>query len=251
MLVVLTAFVTFMITIFTMYSYFDKEKVSGKINLNENIGSITTINSDSNIDKYLNKIKTTINKYYLWKDKIEDDKLQDSAVKGYVAGLGDEYTEYIPADEMKEYKEEITGNFVGIGIYMIADQESNRVVVHYPIPGSPAEKAGIKAGDLIVNVDGKEYTAKDFDNIADYIKGEEGTNVNIEIERNGERLKFDIKREKINTHPITTKILNDNRGKSCFSGQNLQTKISNCKEFSVYDVKQIGTDILIKLIKKV
>ena len=113
---------------------------------------------------------------------------------------------------MKEYKEEITGNFVGIGIYMIADQESNRVVVHYPIPGSPAEKAGIKAGDMIVNVDGKEYTAKDFDNIADYIKGEEGTNVNIEIERNGERLKFDIKREKINTNPITTKILNDNIG---------------------------------------
>ena len=213
MLIVLTAFVTFMITIFTLYSYFDdKEKVSGKIDLNENIGSITTINSDSNIDKYLNKIKTTINKYYLWKDKIEDDKLQDSAVKGYVAGLGDEYTEYIPADEMKEYKEEITGNFVGIGIYMIADQESNRVVVHYPIPGSPAEKAGIKAGDMIVNVDGKEYTAKDFDNIADYIKGEEGTNVNIEIERNGERLKFDIKREKINTNPITTKILNDNIG---------------------------------------
>lgn len=213
MLIVLTAFVTFMITIFTLYSYFDdKEKVSGKIDLNENIGSITTINSDSNIDKYLNKIKKTINKYYLWKDKIEDDKLQDSAVKGYVAGLGDEYTEYIPADEMKEYKEEITGNFVGIGIYMIADQESNRVVVHYPIPGSPAEKAGIKAGDMIVNVDGKEYTAKDFDNIADYIKGEEGTNVNIEIERNGERLKFDIKREKINTNPITTKILNDNIG---------------------------------------
>ena len=61
--------------------------------------------------------------------------------------MGDEYTEYIPADEMKEYTESIMGNFVGIGIYMIQNTEKNLVQVLSPIRESPAEKAGIKAGD--------------------------------------------------------------------------------------------------------
>lgn len=205
MLIILTAFVTFMITAFSMYTYFNNTDLT----LSNDGTSITT---DSNLEKYLKKIKNVVDKYYLWNDEIDEEQLQIGAVEGYVAGLGDEYTEYIPADEMEEYTENITGNFVGIGIYMIADEESRRVVVYYPIPESPAEKAGIKAGDKIISVDGTEYTSSDFDNIADYIKGEEGTTVNIVIERNGERLSFDIVREKINTNPITIEMLENNIG---------------------------------------
>ena len=208
MLVVLTAFVTFMITIFSVYSYFmDKETVSN----DETVGSID-VESDENLQEYLKKIKSTISKYYLWNDNINEEKLEEGAVQGYVAALGDEYTEYIPAEEMKEYKEDIVGNFVGIGIYMIADEESGKIIVYYPIPDSPAEKAGIKAGDTIESVDGKEYTANDFETIADNIKGEEGTKVKIGIDRNGEKLSFEIERKKINTNPITIKIVENNIG---------------------------------------
>lgn len=211
MLVILTAFVTFMITAFSMYSYFNNTSL---VSLLDTSSSESNEESTKNTDleKYLKKIKTTINKYYLWNDKIDDEKLKEGAIKGYVEGLGDEYTEYIPADEMKDYTENITGNFVGIGIYMIADKDSGRVVVYYPIPESPAEKAGIKAGDQIISVDGTEYTADDFDNIADYIKGEEGSSVKLVIDRNGEKLEFEITREKINTNPITIEMLEDNIG---------------------------------------
>lgn len=212
MLVVLTAFVTFMITAFSMYSYFNNTSL---VSMFETVSSQeNSDNSSKNIDleKYLKRIKSTINRYYLWNDKIDEEKLKEGAIKGYVEGLGDEYTEYIPSDEMEDYTENITGNFVGIGIYMVADKDSGRVVVYYPIPESPAEKAGIKAGDQIISVDGTEYTADDFSTIADYIKGEEGTNVNLEIERNGERIKFEIKREKINTNPITIEMLENNIG---------------------------------------
>ena len=211
MLVILTAFITFMITAFSMYTYFSNNSDISLSNITDSIGSITTGNN-TDLEKYLKRIKQTIDKYYLWNDDIDEAKLVDGAVEGYVAGLGDEYTEYIPADEMEEYTEEITGNFVGIGIYMIADEESERVVVYYPIPESPAEKAGIKAGDYIISVDGTEYTSDDFDNIANYIKGEEGTTVHLEVERNGERLSFDITRERINTNPITTKLIEDKIG---------------------------------------
>ena len=211
MLVILTAFLTFMITAFSMYSYFSNNSFITLSGINNSTGSISGKNN-SELEKYLKKIKATIDKYYLWNDKIDEEKLQTGAIKGYVEGLEDEYTEYIPADEMKEYKENIVGNFVGIGIYMRADEDLGRVVVYYPIPDSPAEKAGIKAGDLIITVNGTEYTSNDFENISNYIKGEEGSTVNILVERNGERLSFDIVREKINTNPITIKMLDKEIG---------------------------------------
>lgn len=214
MLVVLTAFVTFMITAFSMYSYFNNTSLVSMFETSSSENSENSENSSkkTDLEKYLKKIKNTINKYYLWNDQIDEEKLNEGAIKGYVEGLGDEYTEYIPAEEMKDYTENITGNFVGIGIYMVADKESGRVVVYYPIPGSPAEGAGIKAGDQIISVDGTEYTSDDFNTIADHIKGEAGTTVKLEIERNGERLNFEVKREKINTNPITTEILENNIG---------------------------------------
>ena len=211
MLVVLTAFVTFMITIFSLYTYFSNTSLVSIFDTSTFESSEETAKT-SEIEKYLKKIKTTINKYYLWKYNIDDEKLKDGAVKGYVSALGDEYTEYIPKDEMEAYTENITGNFVGIGIYMVADENSGRVVVYYPIPESPAEKAGIKAGDQIISVDGTEYTYEDFDKIADYIKGEEGTKVKLVIQRNDEKIELEIKREKINTNPITIEMLENNIG---------------------------------------
>lgn len=211
MLVILTAFITFMGTVFWMYSKWGEDRnfnISDISDLQNTKGSDTY----SNLEKNLKKIKNTIDNLYLWNNEIDEAELEKGAIQGYVAGLGDEYTEYIPADEMKEYKENITGNFVGIGIYMINDEEAGRVVVYYPIPGSPAEKAGIKAGDYIISVDGKEYFSSDFKDISKYIKGEEKTNVKIEIERNGERLNFEITREKINTNPITIKNMDSNIG---------------------------------------
>ncbi len=211
MLVVLTAFVTFMITSLSMYSYFNNTSI---VSVFESLSSQNSENSNKSTDleKYIKKIRTTIDKYYLWNKDIDEKKLADGAIKGYVEGLGDEYTEYIPATDMEDYTENIVGNFVGIGIYMVADKDSGRVVVYYPIPNSPAEAAGLKAGDKIISVDGKEYTADDFNTIADYIKGKDGTSVNIVVERDKERLSFDIKREKINTNPITTEVLDNNIG---------------------------------------
>ena len=211
MAVILTAFVTFMITSFGMYTYLNDNQVSLSTNNKSIIEELTT-SSDSGLEKYLNKIRTTLDKYYLWKNDINEEDLKNSAIQGYVAGLGDEYTEYIPSDKMKDYTENIMGNFVGVGIYMVADEKSDRVLVYYPIPETPADKAGIKPGDLIISVDGIEYTAKDFKNISSFIKGKEGTKVNLVIERDGERMSFDLIREKITTNPITTKLLDNNIG---------------------------------------
>ena len=208
MLVVLTVFITFIITSLFMYKYIENNTLYGLIKQNQ----VALSTSLGDIDSYLKKIKSAMTNYYLWNDKIDDQALKDGAVEGYVAALGDEYTQYIPSSEMESYTEEITGSFYGIGIYMIADDESGRIVVYDPIPGTPAEKAGIKRGDKIIRVDGKEYTSKELSDISKYIKGEEGTKVNLVIERDGQELSFDIERAKINTNPITTEILKENIG---------------------------------------
>lgn len=209
MLVILTAFITFLITSLSLYNYFTKGSVYSLLTEDS---SVSTTDSSSGIDSYLKKIKSIINKNYLWKDKIDEQKLKDGAIEGFVSGLGDKYTEYIPESEMKKFTEDITGSFVGIGIYMVADEDTGKIIVYYPIPESPAEKAGIKAGDVILSVDGKEYGYDEFDTIADHIKGEEGTTVKLVIERDEKKLDFEITRKKIETNPITTKVLEKNIG---------------------------------------
>lgn len=209
MLVLMTAITTFMITALSMYAYFEKP-ISTEGSSNNN--AVLNVKSNKNLESDLSRIHQTIEKYYLWNDNIDEEKLQTSAIKGYVSGLGDEYTEYIPEKEMKDFKSQITGNFVGVGIYMIADKESGKVVIYYPIPNSPAEKAGIKVGDIILSVNDKEYPIDDFNKMADDIKGEEGTEVKLKIEREGQQLEFTLKREKIVLNPIKTQVLENNIG---------------------------------------
>ena len=205
MLIVLTAFITFLVTSTYILNNFDG------VNGNSTLSSlISNSNNDDELTKTLKGIEEIIDKYYL-KD-VDEQKAIDGAIQGYIEALGDEYTEYIPADEMKEYTQDIMGNFEGIGIYMIQNTEENTIEVLSPIKDSPAEKAGILAGDIIVGVDGVNYTGDEIDTVANNIKGEEGTTVKIEIRRGEENLTFDIERAKVITNPVLSEKLENNIG---------------------------------------
>lgn len=207
MLIIVTAFITFFITSLSMYSYFTKN--------DKGVVLVQQAKSSSELENKLSQFKSLIDKYFL--GDVDEEKLEESAIKGYIEGLDDKYTEYISKEDMKDYKAEILGNFVGVGIYMTKDENANRIAVLSPIKDSPAEKAGILPGDLIIKVDDVEYTADDMSVAANKIKGEEGSNVKIEILRNGESLTFNMKREKIKTNPVTAKKLDNNIGYISFS----------------------------------
>lgn len=205
MLVILTIFLTFIMT--SMY-------ITKKYNLEQsNISSLLLNNSmpdSDSISKSIDYIKRTLDKYYL-KD-IDENKAKEWAIKGYVASLGDPYTQYISKDEMEEYTISLMGNYVGIGIYMSANTEKNTIEVVAPIKESPAEEAGILAGDTIISIDGVKYTGEQMSTAADRIKGEEGTVVKLEILRNQEIKTFEITRRKVITNPIEAKKINNNIG---------------------------------------
>lgn len=201
MLIVVVALVTFVLTSVLLYNKLG----TGSSFVNTSISGV-----NSELIKKIYTIKSILDNKYV--SEINEDDLINSAIKGYVSGVGDPYTEYFTKKEMEEFYTDIEGNYVGIGIYMIQNIETNTVVVLYPIEGSPAEKAGLQSGDIIKKVDGVEFTGEDFDNISKSIKGEEGTKVTLEIERDGKTLTFEIERKRIELYPIESELLENNIG---------------------------------------
>ena len=232
MLIIVVSLVTFIITTAFFYNKIDGTEKAYKVFSGKN----------SRLELYIEKIRKIIDKDYL--GEINEDNLIDGALKGYVAGLGDEYSEYFTKEEMEEFVTDTKGNYVGIGIYMTKDTENDGIVVIAPIDNSPAEKAGIKSGDIIRKVDDIEYTADDFDKIANNIKGKEGTKVKLEIERDGERLTIEVERQNVDLYPIKTKVINDNIGY-----MNLSTFDEKCskeflKQYKLLEEKKIKALII-------
>lgn len=201
MLIIVVALVTFVITSTYLYNKLGSSSYV--------LGNVKGINSE--LLKKIYTMKGIIDSEYILSDVDEDD-LINGAIKGYVNGLDDEYTEYFTKEEMDDFKMDTEGEYVGIGIYMYKNTVDNTIVVLYPIENSPAEDVGLQYGDIIKKVDGIEYTGDDFDTISTKIKGEVGTKVNIEIERNGKNLSFEVERKNIDLYPIKHEILDNNIG---------------------------------------
>lgn len=209
MTIIITAIVTFSVTYLWLYgrtnnNNFGNEEIIGK-----------ALSSDALSTKLL-LIKQKIESNFL--GDIDENKLKEYAIKGYVAGLGDEYSQYFSKDEMTEYTESTLGNYVGIGIYMTKDEEANTVTVYDVIEDSPAEKAGVKANDIIKNVDGKEITGDDFENVANMVKGKSGTVVNITFLRDNEEINMKIVRESVVVKSVEGEMLENNIGYIYISG---------------------------------
>ena len=201
MTILITAIITFMATSLFFYNYYIK---TGK-----GITKVLTTTETSNLDARLQLVKSYIDKYYL--GDIDEDKMLEYAVKGYVEGLEDEYTEYLTKEEYEELMVDINGNYVGIGVYMAQDKNGN-VVVLLPIKGSPAEEEGLQTGDIISKVNGEDCTGMDLSLVSNKIKGEEGTTVDLEITRDNETINKTITRRTVKINEIESKKLDNNIG---------------------------------------
>ncbi len=158
-------------------------------------------------DGKLSQIKGYIDKYYL-RDYDEQD-LIDSAYRGYVAGLEDPYSSYMTKDEYESYETSSMGTYSGIGVTFEMDDKGRYVIVNVN-KGSPAEKAGLKAGDFMTKVDGKTYSDQDV--MAAKIRGEKGSTVKLTYVRDDEEKTVSIVRDKIVQHSVDHKLLDEDTG---------------------------------------
>lgn len=135
-----------------------------------------------------------------------DDKVW-GAISGLIASLGDPYSVFLPPEEKKSFEEEIQGNFGGVGIELGARDGSLRVIS--ALPETPAKRAGIKSGDIILAIDDQPAPKSDIGHAVDLIRGEIGTKVKLTIRREGEKnnLDFNLTRAIINIPTIETEIL--------------------------------------------
>ena len=144
--------------------------------------------------------------------KTSDEKLVDGAIKGMFSGLDDKYSQYYTKAEFEKLKEQTSGSFVGIGVYISPTSDDDHITIIAPIAGSPAEKSWIKAGDKILKVDGKVVSAQNSDEAITMIKGKKGTEVELTIKRSEQILDVNVKRDEIVSKTVEGKVLDDNIG---------------------------------------
>ena len=128
-----------------------------------------------------------LNKLYV--DEPQPGALMKTGIDAMLASL-DPYTNYIPAEEIEDYKYQTSGEYGGIGARVL--QIGNKIVISEPYEGFCAQKAGIKAGDVILEVDGKSCLGKSYAQMSKLLKGLPNTKVVLKIERPGETKPIDF-----------------------------------------------------------
>ena len=202
MAILLTAFITFLITTSWLVNYYENTK--------DGMEKTLSTNTTSDLDTKIQYIRQYLEKTYLGEFP-EDEVLTEAAIKGYVEGLGDEYTEYLTSEEYEELMTNVLGNYVGIGVYMTQDKNGN-VIVLLPIEGSPAYEAGLKTGDIITKVDGEDCKDQELSAVANKVKGDEGTKVTLEILRDEKTFEVTLERRNVQITRIKSEVLEGNIG---------------------------------------
>jgi len=162
----------------------------------------------SNIDYgALNEVFATIEQRYV-KPNPDGVKLTEGAASGMVGALGDQFSRYLTKDQLQANNDFLNGQFAGIGASV--QQKGDQIIIAGVLPSTPAQKAGIKAGDVLTAVDGQSTKGWTADDAVNHIRGKADTQVKVQVSRNGQTLTFTLTRAEINVPSVATHVF-DNR----------------------------------------
>ena len=196
MLMLLAAATAFNITFFSAADYYNARLE----NLEEQEARYSKLKSVADI----------VEKYFV-ADYSEADAIE-SALSGYVDGLGDQWSAYYTAEETAAIEEDSANLYVGIGVTYSLEEE-HLFEITLVNPGGPAEQAGIQLGDVILRVDGVEVsTLDDPQSLVQLVKGEKGTQVELTLDRDGETVTVTVTRDEIRTYSVTSTMLEGQLG---------------------------------------
>lgn len=204
--VIITAVITFLVTCFVFFS----DPIVAIYS------AIIKDDAQSRGNAKLAYVETLLENGYL--GEIDKDKMYDMAAKGMASSTDDPYTVYYTEEEFKSYMDTTTGSYVGVGIILSANPETNKLEVVAPYDNSPGARAGVLPGDIILKVDSKEYDASMLNQAAHNMRGEElenpeGTKVTITLVRNGgEPFDIVLTREKIAIETVSSKMIDSDIG---------------------------------------
>jgi len=140
---------------------------------------------------------------------IDEDMLLDGIISGYIAGTGDKYGYYLNSNDYADYMDELDGNIMGIGVYIVYNPDFIAIEVTNVIENSPAHEAGLLPGDLITAVDGVSVSEMGYYTAVSRVKGEEGTMAEITVYRDGESIDYSIERRAVTSVSVEYRMYKD------------------------------------------
>lgn len=163
----------------------------------------------SEVEGKLNAIDSVLESFYF--GDVDDETAKDNIYKAYLSSYGDKYTMYYTADEYKALKESTNGKFYGIGAVCQLSGEGGVLLVDVYDNGA-GYQAGLRSGDRVVNVDGRDITGMELSSAVALIKGDKGTSVTLEVIRGTERLTFSAVRDAVDAKTVSYTLLDNNIG---------------------------------------
>lgn len=163
----------------------------------------------SEVEGKLNAIDSVLESFYF--GDVDDETAKDNIYKAYLSSYGDKYTMYYTADEYKALKESTNGKFYGIGAVCQLSGEGGVLLVDVYDNGA-GYQAGLRSGDRVVNVDGRDITGMELSSAVALIKGDKGTSVTLEVIRGTERLTFSAVRDAVEAKTVSYTLIDNNIG---------------------------------------
>lgn len=169
--------------------------------------------NDETISK-LQLLESTIDEYYIDSDNVSNQTLADGMYKGMIDSLGDVYSVYYTEEEIESFMQDSNGIYYGIGAYISTDEATGLPVIAEVMEGSPAEEAGVQAGDICYKVDGELTESMTLEEFISKVKGEEHTTVVLTMVREGEDdfIDIEVERRKIESPTVKYEMKEGNIG---------------------------------------
>lgn len=163
--------------------------------------------SNGALNEFARTYNDILDNYY---KEVNADKLLESGLSGMIKYLGDPYAAYLTEEDSEEFNESIEGEYCGIGAEIMHILEDNVKKIGTVFENSPAEKAGLKEGDILKTVNGESVEEISIKEIADIVKGKKGTKVTIKVLRGEQEINFTIKRDNVDIPSVESKIYEEN-----------------------------------------
>lgn len=235
------------------YLYKIKQDGNQTITFTINTGSLNGNNNNTDLTNNPNfstfaDVWSSLKNKYLYKDELKDDKLLFGAIKGMVSQVSDKYTVFEEPSTKNGTLSSLSTKYEGVGI--IIELIDKKVTVISPFKDSPAEKAGIKAKDIIIKIDGQNIENLTLEEVSAKIKGPSKSTVKITVNRDGGEFEYNVTREFIMITTVTQKILTSPSGKSIGYIDVMNFSIGTYEEFvSAADelIKQNPSGLIIDL----
>ncbi len=152
----------------------------------QSFGDSLTNDQSQAYSQLIQQAWTTIDQRYVDRKAVDYKKMAYAAIDAMAQSLNDKgHTRFLTPDQVQSQNQQLSGKFIGIGIYLRQDANTKQLIIASPIPGSPAEKAGLKRGDVIISINGTSTAGKDITAVDQSIQGSAGTSVILTVQRAG------------------------------------------------------------------